>query len=620
MSDPNAIKRNLLRDVDVFEYRVASIMDREHRAVEIKMAKEHSRKLGLLEWKPLKLPRPPERYARESYLIYKADRSNHRICWDLQAQMATRKESILSCCNEVIEAMKESKKFRKWGNISPSERSALRSLKKLNLYFSLADKNLGPVISSPDLVKKQLALHLQDEAGTFREVHDCSTFDIIDKGIEELEFLSRLFKDDGFASHVDRFIHYAKWCRDKGKLCSVFILWKLHKKPKDNGLESRLIAPNIDYFTADASTFLHAQLAPSVFSHDYVLQDSLSLCRMIEKINLNHLDWSSTNVVSSDVVALYPSIDLKDGMEALKWFLENFTPFSEKLRFFIASLAEFVLNHNFVEADGIGSGIFQQVIGVAMGTSFSVVFAIIFMIWLETPIIEKYQECILLFKRQIDDMLFIWQGPEVQFENMKREFNCAHPNIRFDWGSLSKAVSFLDLNLLLTVHTNGHLFIKTSVYCKPGNAFCYIQPDSFHPSHIPSGWIKTLLIRNITRTNTVEDWRSENLMLFQRLRARGHSHKFLLKMFDKIYWEDRGCFLSHKPKQKNVTNRVVLSTQYVPGFDFLRKIVHLNFDSFRTCSVTRKFFPSNGSWVAKAPPRLRDALAAKKAKRKATDD
>ena len=219
-------------------------------------------------------------------------------------------------------------------------------------------------------------------------------------------------------------------------------------------------------------------------------------------------------------------------------------------------------------------------------------------------------------KRQIDDMIFVWKGPEEEFDNLKKDFDSAHRNIKFDWGKLCKEVVFLDLNICFTSTWNDYLFVKTSVFCKAGNAFCYIQPESFHPPHICRGWIKTLLIRNITRSNTLDSWRTENLMLFRKLRARGYSQKFLLNLFDQIYWEDRSFFLHHRrEKEKNVhTNRAVLSTSFVPGFNILRNVENLSFESFRSTTLTRNIFPPNGSWVAKAPEKLGHVLATRKAK------
>ena len=54
-------------------------------------------------------------------------------------------------------------------------------------------------------------------------------------------------------------------------------------------------------------------------------------------------------------------------------------------------LPRFVLENNYVECKGV-EGSFLQRIGTAMGTSFSVTYATIFMIWLETPIIDEFQQ------------------------------------------------------------------------------------------------------------------------------------------------------------------------------------------------------------------------------------
>jgi len=52
----------------------------------------------------------------------------------------------------------------------------------------------------------------------------------------------------------------------------------------------------------------------------------------------------------------------------------------------------------------------KQTVGTAMGTSFSVVYAVIFMIWLETPIVNdvRFRQYIRLLKRFIDDLFLIW--------------------------------------------------------------------------------------------------------------------------------------------------------------------------------------------------------------------
>ena len=72
-----------------------------------------------------------------------------------------------------------------------------------------------------------------------------------------------------------------------------------------------------------------------------------------------------------------------------------------------------MLTNNYVECEELGDASYRQIIGTAMGTSFSVVYAIIFMIWLETPILnyKRFSQYIQLYKRVIDDLFLIWTRP-----------------------------------------------------------------------------------------------------------------------------------------------------------------------------------------------------------------
>ena len=62
----------------------------------------------------------------------------------------------------------------------------------------------------------------------------------------------------------------------------------------------------------------------------------------------------------------------------------------------------------------------------AMGTTFSVTYATIFMIWLETPIINEFQQHILLYKRHIDYLFVVWSGSLVELSKFRTKFNKAN--------------------------------------------------------------------------------------------------------------------------------------------------------------------------------------------------
>ena len=46
-----------------------------------------------------------------------------------------------------------------------------------------------------------------------------------------------------------------------------------------------------------------------------------------------------------------------------------------------------------------------------MGISFSVTYANIFMLWLESPVVHDFEQNLLLYKRFLDDLFVLWNGP-----------------------------------------------------------------------------------------------------------------------------------------------------------------------------------------------------------------
>jgi len=74
-------------------------------------------------------------------------------------------------------------------------------------------------------------------------------------------------------------------------------------------------------------------------------------------------------------------------------------------------------------------------VGTAMGTSFSVVYAIIFMIWFVTPIVNdvKFRQYIRLHKRFIDDLFLTWTGPAAVLCDFRRALATADEAISLDW-------------------------------------------------------------------------------------------------------------------------------------------------------------------------------------------
>ena len=490
----------------------------------------------------------------------------------------------------------------RWPNLSRAERDIMLRIKGQDVSYSMADKNYGPVISSRELVREQCLLNLEDAKDTYSRIVDQSRQDIIDDILGRLLSILRPFKLRGEAWKLacDSLIKDSRETAKKGRLSKFYIIWKLHKTANSLGLRSRPIAAAINYVTGPASHFLHCQLQEEVWKHPYVLKDSLDLIRILEKLEIN---GSRAMLTVADVNALYPSIQLDRGMTALRWFMDNHTDFCQTLKDLCLKLANFVLINNYVECDELDGNIYRQNIGTAMGTSFSVVYAIIFMIWLETPIINnrRFSPFIKLYKRFIDDLLIIWTGTPERLCELRKALEEADVNISLDWSGYSSKedavdpmivdavdhtqVNYLDLDMSLKadIVTGNGFKIIFSPFRKPGNAYAYIPFNSFHARHTFRGWILAELLRLLTHSSSPETWREEGLNFYYLLCSRGYPRQFLRAVFKEVLWERRSHVL-YPSQDHNRTGEqffktyraCVLTLRNAPEWPLLKERLDLN--------------------------------------------
>ena len=139
------------------------------------------------------------------------------------------------------------------------------------------------------------------------------------------------------------------------------------KKANALRVRSKPIASNIGYPTRQVSHFLHCQLRDAVISHEFVLKDSISLIRQLECMNISQTQ--DVILTSADVAALYPSINLEDGLTAMQWFMTRYTSIPLGLQRLYILLAQFVMENNYVECDSLPDANLQT-IGTAICTSF----------------------------------------------------------------------------------------------------------------------------------------------------------------------------------------------------------------------------------------------------------
>jgi hypothetical protein len=281
----------------------------------------------------------------------------------------------------------------------------------------------------------------------------------------------------------------------------------------------------------------------------------------------------------ADVSALYPSIDISEGLKALEWFMKSNNFDDSRIALFL-SLAEWVLTNNVLECKGRFSGLFRQVRGTAMGTSFSVTYAIIYMLYLENQILPDFLNDCALYGRYIDDIFLIWKGDVASFNRFRKRFNQLHPNIKLDWQhdcrtdnflpEKHRSVVFMDLRCKLSDQIS-FLQFEFSPFVKPNNAYSYIPFNSFQPEHQKFGWIKAELLRLLTHCSTKVTWSSHIKTFAGNLLRRGYPLDKIKQAFRKVKWSDRADALHgkmHRPQMYSTKfqHGNVFVADFRPGF------------------------------------------------------
>lgn len=144
----------------------------------------------------------------------------------------------------------------------------------------------------------------------------------------------------------------------------------------------------------------------------------------------------------------------------------------------LIQLSRLVFENNFLKSE-FSRHIFHQTFGIAMGIPFAVITANAFMYYFEKDVVTQFSSYLLLYKRFLDDIFFIWKGPK---ENLLAFLNClnnTNDRIKLTYVIDESSISFLDLFLYKDANSST---LQFSTYQKPLNKYLYIPFESFHPA------------------------------------------------------------------------------------------------------------------------------------------
>ena len=98
---------------------------------------------------------------------------------------------------------------------------------------------------------------------------------------------------------------------------------------------------------------------------------------------------------------------------------------------------------------------------------------------------KKLLELILLWKRFIDDIFFLFTGSEQELLHLFDAINKLHPTIKFTFEYSREKIHFLDTY----VHIGTDMKLFTSLYSKPTDTFALLHFNSHHPTSAKSSII-----------------------------------------------------------------------------------------------------------------------------------
>ena len=221
------------------------------------------------------------------------------------------------------------------------------------------------------------------------------------------------------------------------------------------------------------------QLLPFVSAH---IPNTVTAISHLEKVFPDRKVPSNAIIVTMDIVALYPSIPIADGIDAV---VEKLKTHKEDINMLgislgdIRSLLRFVLMNNYFT---FGEKVYRQRAGVAMGNHLAPPLAIVFMDRMEQAMLESAIFKPETYDRYVDDCLMIWCHGEAELLRFMEHCNSQHRSIRFTWETSleRRPVSYMDT----AIEINSHNFLEFELFQKPSDSGVNLNFQSCIPQHV----------------------------------------------------------------------------------------------------------------------------------------
>lgn len=295
---------------------------------------------------------------------------------------------------------------------------------------------------------------------------------------------------------------------------SFRIIPKVHKPT----LTGRPITPANRYTLTPACELITLVLHPFVTAVDEILRDSTQLVLELEREMDGLLPDQEIYLVTGDVEALYTNIPRIECMALLREL---------PIPSIVLQLLQLVFDYSIVR---YADDYYQQIDGFPMGISPAPDVANLYMWRLVAGLPAPPER--RLYRRLIDDLFIVWVGPRNKLDAYLAQLNTLDRHIKITWTVSAHTATFLDIEVYKGERFNdGQQRFDLRVHQKVLNRYLYIPRHSFHRASQHRAWIKAELLRYLRNSSSALELAAVRQRFFVRLRARGHPHRELRKLF-----------------------------------------------------------------------------------------
>lgn len=359
--------------------------------------------------------------------------------------------------------------------------------------------------------------------------------------------------------------------------------------------------------TENISLFLDHHAKPLVTKLPSFIEDTPDFLRAIEQLKEEELPKEAIPV-TIDVVGLYGNIPQCEAIDTMSKMLETRSPSLKEgvPTSFLIELLELVLTQNIFTFDG---RLFQQLLGVAMGTRSAPSIANIFMANIEEKILMQAPGVNLIFKkfwrRFIDDVFLIWTGTEEELITFLDFINTLHPTIKFTstYDFETRTVPFLDTSIKID---DGK--ITSDLYRKPTHSPQYLLPSSTHPPHCTKNIPYSLgyrLLRICSDPNTLQ-LRLEELR--EMLLDRGYSKNIISSAISRLSATSREEALKKVFVDRSQNDKVTFVIPFDPRLPKISEIANRHFNLLKSDKSCEKIFQAGVQVAYKRHPNIKEIL------------